>query len=224
MVSVMKTVRIESHASMVALGALLLFMTACAAVTQADTKNTDPRCPDPKPQPDYVCAEECPPRLAKPGDPPPRHVWTDPKRVRDGKIYPCPVCLPEDARIATPAGEVRAGEVREGTVVWSLDATGRRVPARVVLVGATPVGASHVVARVILGDGRVVVASPGHPVAGGALLGDLAAGDLVDGSRVIRAERRPYEGSRTVDLLPDSATGIYWADGVPLRSTLGTMR
>jgi len=218
----MREFRIESHSNATSWVVLVLMATACSAVTHADANKTasDPRCPDPKPQPDWVCAQECPPRLAKPGDPPPGYVWADPKRVRDGKIYPCPVCLPEDAMIATPAGGLRAADVREGTVVWSRDAAGRRVPARVVLVGATPVGASHVVARVVLADGRVVVASPGHPLAGGELLGDLARGDLVDGSRVVQVERRPYGGSRTVDLLPDSATGIYWADGVPLRSTL----
>jgi len=213
-------IRIESHVNAVALGALLYLAVACSAVTQADVQKDDSRCPDPKPHPTDVCAQECPPRLAKPGDPPPRWVWADPKRVRDGKIYPCPVCLPEDARIATPTGDVRAADVRDGTIVWSRDAAGRRVAARVVLVGATAAGPEHRMVRVVLADGRAVAASPGHPVANGVLLEAIARGDSVDGSRAIQVERRPFDGSRTVDLLPDSATGIYWADGVPLRSTL----
>jgi len=219
------SIRIESSGnagSFVAWAAIALLAAGCAAVARADGNNnkSDPRCPDPKPQPDYVCAQECPTRLAKPGDPPGRYVWADPKRVRDGKIYPCPVCLPEDAMIATPDGGIRAADVREGTIVWSRDGLGRKVPARVVLVGATPVPAEHTMVRVSLDDGRVVTASPGHPLAGGNGVETVARGDALDGARVISVERIRYHGARTVDLLPDSPTGAYWADGIPLRSTL----
>jgi hypothetical protein len=147
-------------------------------------------------------------------------VWTDPKHVRDGKVFPCPVCLPESAAIAAPGGEIRASDVREGMVVWSRDAAGRRVPARVVLTGATPVVASHTLVRIELADGRTVSASAGHPTAEGAPLGDVLSGDRIDGAPVIRVERVPYRGEHTVDLLPDTPSGVYWADGIPLRSTL----
>jgi hypothetical protein len=179
-----------------------------------------PRCPDPKPDPTWVCAQGCPPRIARPGDSPPGYVWADPRHVRSGKVYPCPICLPEDAGIATPDGPVRAADVREGMVVWSQDAAGRRIPARVVLVGSTPVVAPHMLVRIALGDGRAVRASAGHPTAEGEPLARLSPGDRIDGASVTRVERVPYLGARTVDLLPDTATGVYWADGVPLRSTL----
>jgi hypothetical protein len=197
----------------------VISIVACSAASRAEG-GSDPRCPDPKPDPSYVCAQECPPRLAKPGDAPPRYVWADPKRVRDGKIFPCPVCLPESARIATPTGDVAAADVREGMVVWSRDAAGRRIPARVSMTGATPIGAAHEMVRIRLSDGRSVSASPGHPVAEGMLFDAVVSGDAIDGARVIGIDRGPYSGQRTVDLLPDSATGVYWADGVPLRSTL----
>lgn len=205
----------------IAAAALAALAAACSGASQASGPTPgDPRCPDPKPDPSYVCAQACPPRLAHPGDAPPGYVWADPKHVRDGKVHPCPICLPAGARIAAPGGDVRAGDVREGMLVWSLDASGRRVAARVALVGATPVGAAHTLVRVALDDGRVVSASEGHPTADGVSLGAVMAGDRIDGARVIAVARVPYRGERTVDFLPDSATGIYWADGVPLRSTL----
>jgi hypothetical protein len=133
---------------------------------------------------------------------------------------PCPICLALGTRIATPDGEIPVEDVRVGTQVWSIDATGGRFVATVRLVGRTPVPASHQVVRLVLSDGRVVRASPGHPLADGRSLGSIRAGDGVDGATVISATLEPYDGGYTFDLLPDGPTGIYVADGVALRSTL----
>ena len=76
------------------------------------------------------------------------------------------------------------------------------------------------VARVALGDGRVVTASPGHPTADGRQLGDLRAGDILDGGTVVSTAIVRYDGGHTYDLLPDGETGLYWADGILLGSSL----
>lgn len=61
----------------------------------------------------------------------------------------------------------------------------------------------------------VVLDTPrGRPI---ALLRD---GDAYDGSVVVSADRIPYDGGRTVDLLPSGGTGVYWANGIELGSTL----
>ena len=72
----------------------------------------------------------------------------------------------------------------------------------------------------MLDDGRVLHASPGHPLADGRHLGTLQAGDRVDGATVVSATLERYDGGSTFDLLPDGPTGVYIADGVPLGSTL----
>ena len=71
----------------------------------------------------------------------------------------------------------------------------------------------------MLGDGRQVLVSPGHPTADGHRVGDLVAGDDFDGSTVVAADRIAYAGY-TYDLLPSGPTGTYWADGVLLVSTI----
>jgi hypothetical protein len=133
----------------------------------------------------------------------------------------CPICLARGTRIATPDGPVAIEAIRVGMPVWSIDATGKRIIATVVKVGHTPVPASHEVVRLVLDDGRVLRASPGHPLADGRRLGSIRTGDRVDGAKVTSAELEPYDGGSTFDLLPDGPTGIYMADGVPLGSTLG---
>lgn len=133
----------------------------------------------------------------------------------------CPICLALGTRIATPAGEVAIEDLRVGMRVWSLDANGRRVAATVELVGRTPVPATHEVVRLVLDDGRVLRASPGHPLADGRRLASLRAGDRVDGARVTSATRESYAGGATFDLLPSGPTGVYRADGVALGTTLG---
>ena len=133
---------------------------------------------------------------------------------------PCPICLALGTRIATPRGEAAVEDLRVGDLVWTIDAGGERIAARLIAVGNTPVPATHEVVRVVLDDGHVVLVSPGHPTADGRRIGNLVAGDALDGERVVSTERVRYLGGATYDILPASATGAYWANGILLGSTL----
>jgi hypothetical protein len=133
---------------------------------------------------------------------------------------PCPICLARGTRIATPSGEVAVEDLREGETVWTADEQGDRIAAVVTIVGNTTAPVDHVVVHLVLGDGREAFVSPGHPLADGRLIGSISAGDRVDGATVASAERVPYPSGTTFDLLPSGPTGVYWADGIPLASTL----
>ena len=133
---------------------------------------------------------------------------------------PCPICLARGTRIATPSGDIVVEDLRVGDVVWTGDPSGARVAAPLLQVGSTPVPATHRVVALRLSDGRAVEVSPGHPTADGRKVGDLAAGDLYDGALVVSAERIPYAGGATFDVLPAGPTGTYWANGVLLGSTI----
>jgi hypothetical protein len=74
--------------------------------------------------------------------------------------------------------------------------------------------------HLVLADGRDLLASPGHRTTDGRPLGSLAAGDVLDGAKIIRWELVPYAHDRTYDLLPAGPTGSYWANGILLSSTL----
>ena len=132
----------------------------------------------------------------------------------------CPICLALGTRIGTPDGEIAVQDLRAGDVVWTVDTNGVRVSAPLVAVGNTPVPATHIVVRVALDDGRLVYVSPGHPTADGRHIGELAAGDTLDGARIASVDRVSYAGGATYDILPAGATGAYWANGVLLGSTL----
>ncbi len=133
---------------------------------------------------------------------------------------PCPICLARGTRIATPSGEVSVEDLRVGDVVWTLDAAGARVALPLVEIGSTPVPASHRVVELRLSDGRAVDVSPGHPTADGRRVGDLRPGDGYDGAVVVSSELVSYAGGATFDVLPEGATGMYWANGVLLGSTI----
>jgi len=132
----------------------------------------------------------------------------------------CPICLARGTRIATPAGDVPVEDLRAGDVVWTLGSAGARVAAPLLEVGTTPVPSTHEVVRLVLSDGRAVSVSPGHPTEDGRRVGDLRAGDALDGATVTSAERLRYGGGATFDVLPAGGTGAYWANGVLLGSTL----
>ena len=140
------------------------------------------------------------------------------KREKSFNTYP--ICLAQGTLIATPGGQVQVKQIKTGMGVWTADGSGQRVAARVEKTVATLVPLSFQVVRVILNDGRVVTASPGHPTADGRGLGNYAAGDTLDGATVVSVERVNYAGGATYDLLPSGATGLYWANDVLLMSTL----
>lgn len=132
----------------------------------------------------------------------------------------CPICLARGTLIDTPAGAVPVERLHLGDPIWTRSADGRRVAGVVIALGSTAAPPDHEVVRLVLEDGRSVTASPGHPLADGRLIGDLRQGDEVDGSRIAIAVREPYASTETFDLVSSGETGLYFAGGIPLGSTL----
>lgn len=132
----------------------------------------------------------------------------------------CPRCLAEGTLIETPDGGIAVDRLRIGDIVWTLDASGRRVRGTVLAVGSTPAPSGHEMVRLTLADGRSVTASPGHPLADGRTLGSLRVGEIVDGSPVASTDRLDYVGLETHDIVVSGSTGIYLVGGIGLGSTL----
>ena len=131
----------------------------------------------------------------------------------------CPICLAAGTLIDTPAGQVKVEDIRIGAMVWTADADGSRVAAPVIQTGKTPVPASHRLVHLRLSDGRELFASPGHPLADGRQVGALSPGDDIDRAMVTDTTLVPSVGF-TYDILPAGDTGTYWANRIPLKSTL----
>ncbi len=140
---------------------------------------------------------------------------------REPSFNTYPICLTKGTLIDTPGGPVPVEQLREGMAVWTEDDMGNRVRGTVVGTAVTPVPLSFQTVRVTLRDGRAVTASSGHPTAEGRALGDYQVGDTLDGVLVVAVEHLIYDGD-TYDLLPSGETGLYWANGVLLKSTLAT--
>lgn len=128
------------------------------------------------------------------------------------------VCNSPDTPIATPSGERRIADLREGDLVYSMH--GGRMRAVKVKKTHRVEAPNHQVVRVSLASGVVLEVSPKHPTADGRFFADLRAGDQLDGVFVVAAELVPYAHSHTYDVLPDSDTGAYWAGGVLIGSTV----
>ena len=135
-------------------------------------------------------------------------------------IRTCPICLAAGTLIDTPQGSIAVEDLHVGDAVWTLNQSGGRVSVTILQTSHVHVPASHQVVHVILGDGRELWVSPGHPTADGRALGDLKVGDLLDGEQIVLIERGAYEGAATYDILPSGDTGFYWANGILLGSTL----
>ncbi|CAN5911176.1 hypothetical protein BH11MYX3_BH11MYX3_03720 [soil metagenome] len=180
----------------------------------------DPSCPSPKPASDALCVQDCGPPVAREDDPPPAWQWLSPEDAENRKKFGCPRCLPPEALIATPTGDVPIGSLAPGALVWSTDEHGQRIAVPVLRVGSTPAPREHALVVIDLADGREVTASPGHPTADDRALGTLRVGESLDGSRIVAVRKRAFGEQRTFDLLPASVTRQYWVDGVLMSSTL----
>jgi hypothetical protein len=139
---------------------------------------------------------------------------------REPSINTCPICLAKGTLIDTPSGPVPVEQLCAGMAVWTVGELGKRIAAAVVETTMTPVPALFQVVRVGLSDGRDVTAAWRHPTAAGRALGEYHAGDTLDGALVTVVERVVYQGGATYDLLPGGPTGLYWANGILLKSTL----
>ena len=139
---------------------------------------------------------------------------------REPSFNTYPICLAAGTLIDTPNGPVPVEQLNVGIAVWTIDGSGERIAGVVIKTTMTPVPPDFPVVRLGLSDGRTVTASPGHPTFEGRPLGKYQIGDTLDSARVVTVERIVYDGEATYDLLPDSSTGLYWANGVLLKSTL----
>lgn len=139
---------------------------------------------------------------------------------REPSFNTYPICLARGTLIDTPTGPVPVEQLRPGMAVWTQDGAGKRAMAVVAGTRVSPVPGAFLMVRLRLNDGRTVTASPGHPTAEGRALGDFQAGDTLDSATVLAVEYVPYNWVETYDLLPSGATGLYWANGVLLKTTL----
>lgn len=132
----------------------------------------------------------------------------------------CPICLAGSTRIDTPTGAVPVKELKVGMLVWTLDSKGRKLAAPILRTSAVPVPSGHRMVHLLMNDGRELWASPGHPAVDGRTVIQLSQNASYDGSVVSSSEVVPYGETSTYDLLPAGSTGFYWANGIPLASTL----
>jgi hypothetical protein len=139
----------------------------------------------------------------------------------ENAVLTCPICLAGETLIDTPAGPVPVKDIGVGMIIWSPLPGGTREAVPVLRVGKARVPPGQRLVHLRLSDGRELLASPGHPTLDGRVLGSLAVGEGLDGAAVISTGLVPPGGAFTYDILPAGKTGGYWADRIPLKSTLG---
>ena len=161
------------------------------------------------------------PTLAPTASSTPRIIPTATKKKKDnGSGSPPSICIAFGTRIDTPNGPVSVEDLAIGEVVWTMDSSGARIAMPITSTRQVPVPLGTQLLRLFLSDGREVRVSPPHPMSNGRPVGELRSGDRLDGAQVIRIEPYLYVYAYTYDLLPAGPTGVYWADGILLGSTL----
>ncbi len=128
---------------------------------------------------------------------------------------PVPLCLSPDTRIKTPGIQKRIADIKVGDKVISENGEIVKVK-KIVRVEAK----KHKILQVTFNDTTVLEVSPGHPIGDGEEFNDLKVGRYLDGRMVIKIKKVPYYYQYTYDILPDSKSGKYYANGILVGSTL----
>jgi hypothetical protein len=134
-------------------------------------------------------------------------------------INTCPICLAEGTLIDTPDGPVPVEKLQQGMMIYTQDDAGKKIAGVIMATASAQSPTSFQIIRIVLNDGRIVSASPGHPTTDGRTIGELKVGDTLDGGIIAAVTAVPYSGY-TFDILPEGGTGFYWANGILLKSTL----
>ena len=134
-------------------------------------------------------------------------------------INTCPICLAEGTLIDTPDGPVPVEKLQQGMMIYTQDDAGKKIAGVIMATASAQSPTSFQIIRIVLNDGRIVSASPGHPTTDGRTIGELKVGDTLDGGIIAAVTAVPYNGY-TFDILPEGGTGFYWANGILLKSTL----
>lgn len=165
---------------------------------------------------DYKCVQKC-------GPPVPRGNDSHPGYSCQLKGYQraCPICLASNTAISTPHEEINVRAIKAGMKVWSVGENREKVESTVIKIAKTLAPSTHNVMHLVFSDGRELWVSPDHSTADGKLVSDLKVGGFYDGAEITVAELVSYWDNATYDILPDTASGLYWANGVLLKSTLG---
>jgi hypothetical protein len=132
----------------------------------------------------------------------------------------CPICLAKSTLIDTPLGPIPVEGLRQGMVVWTQDVSGEKIEATLIKTTRTPVTGNFLMIKLTLDDGRMITASPGHPTAENLPLESYGVNNNIDGSEIMEIEKIEYSQQFTYDILPLGQTGLYWANGILLKSTL----
>lgn len=129
-------------------------------------------------------------------------------------------CLPPDTQIATEHGYRIISDLHIGDMIWSYNSNWQKILVPINAINRVTVDKHHKVSYLILSDNRSLLASPLHPDKWGCPIVDYLPGEEFDGAMVIKNEIIPYSHQYTYDILPESSTGTYIANGIVIGSTI----
>jgi len=128
---------------------------------------------------------------------------------------PVPICLSAETRIKTPTIEKVVTDLKESDFVISDN--GKLVKIKKT---SKTEAKKHKILKITFHDATTLEISPNHPTSDRKLFKELKIGDLIGGKQIIEIKEILYKYKYTYDILPDSETGNYYANGVLIGSTL----
>ena len=132
-------------------------------------------------------------------------------------------CLSPSTNINTQHGHIPIRKLKKGMLVWTLDSTGKKILKPISKLSKIHAQKGHLATRIVFADRRTITASLGHPTIANTTLANLIVGVSYDDTIVVENTIITYRNKYTYDLLVDGETGFYFANNIPLGSTLKSL-
>ena len=66
-----------------------------------------------------------------------------PDQIENRERYGCPICLSSHTKISTPKGEISVKELKPGTLIWTIDGSGKKLVRPILKVSASLTPKNH---------------------------------------------------------------------------------
>lgn len=128
-------------------------------------------------------------------------------------------CIVHNTLIKTQKGNVCIQDLKKNMKIWSKNRLGKLCLVKIREVKKYKITKPHVIITAQLSDGRFISATSNHPIMQNKTLSQYCLGEVLDGSIIVSYKYSLYT-NYFYDILPLGESGIYYANNIPIVSTL----
>lgn len=128
-------------------------------------------------------------------------------------------CFTSNTEIETLTGKVKIKDIILGTEIWSLNSNGKRVISKVIKTSKSITNNTEM-AVLTLDNEQKLTGTSNHPIFNKSTLGLIKTGESFENIKITNTSTYTSNNEEVFDILPNTDTCVYFANGIPVLSSL----